>query len=111
MKDDLRCPKCGYDTPPGASRCEQCGQGLSGRALLAADASGPTQTAPRHGASVLARICYGFTLLGAVIGTLDMVSGLTNATGAPQQAAAAAMGAAYAVIPYVFARAVDELTR
>jgi hypothetical protein len=50
-------------------------------------------------------------IVGAVFGGLQLFSSMMSATGAPQQAAGAAMGAAMAIIPYVIARAVDELTR
>lgn len=50
-------------------------------------------------------------IVGAAVGFLQFVAAMNNATGAPQQAAGAAMAVACAVIPYVVARAVDELTR
>jgi len=40
-----------------------------------------------------------------------MLSGLANANGSPQQAAAAAVGVAFAVIPYCFTRALSEINR
>jgi len=49
--------------------------------------------------------------LGALYGAFTAIVGFNEAVSAPQQAAAAAMGAAYAVIPYVLARAVGELAR
>lgn len=45
-----------------------------------------------------------FVLLGAVLGGMTALSAFA-ATSAPQQAAAAAIGVALAVIPYCFARA------
>jgi hypothetical protein len=106
------CPHCGNTVSSTDQRCKECARGLSGRDLLAdAAAVATVRSVGARAASAAAKICYVFALLGAVLGTFDMANGLANATGAPQQAAAAAMGAAYAVIPYVFARAVDELTR
>lgn len=46
---------------------------------------------------------------GAVIGCVFLMSAF-NQPGAPQQAAAAAIAIAFAVIPYVFARAVEKIT-
>lgn len=46
--------------------------------------------------------------IGAVLGGVQLALS-TVATGAPQQAAAAAMAAASAVIPYVLARAWDQV--
>lgn len=49
--------------------------------------------------------------LAAVIAGFDLFTTVNIANGAPQQAAGAAMAAATAVVPYVFARAVDSITR
>jgi hypothetical protein len=49
------------------------------------------------------------TLLGSVLGAFVAVTGIAGANGSPQQSAAAAIGLAFAVIPYCFARAVSEL--
>lgn len=50
-------------------------------------------------------IFYVLTCLGAILGAATLlIFGLT-ASGAPQQAAAAAIAIAFAVLPYCFARA------
>lgn len=46
---------------------------------------------------------------GAMIGALFVVGGLAFSQGAPQEAAAAAMGVAFAVIPYVMFKVSSEL--
>jgi DNA-directed RNA polymerase subunit RPC12/RpoP len=51
------------------------------------------------------------TLAGCVIGGLIGVLGVVGAHSAPQEAAAASIAVACAVIPYCFARAFDELDR
>ncbi len=43
-----------------------------------------------------------------VLGGLTVIVGISAANGAPQEAAAAAMGIAFAVIPYCLAKAVSE---
>ena len=48
-------------------------------------------------------------MMGAVAGLLDFT--FTSADSAPQQAALAARSCAWAVLPYVLARAWDEFTR
>jgi hypothetical protein len=48
------------------------------------------------------------TAICSVIGGLTAVVGISAANGAPQEAAAAAMGVAFAVIPYCLAKAVSE---
>lgn len=48
------------------------------------------------------------TAIGSVLGGLVGLVGVTAARGAPQEAAAAAIGIAFAVIPYCLARAASE---
>ncbi len=48
------------------------------------------------------------TAICAVLGALITVIGISAANGAPQEAAAAAVGVAFTVIPYCLARAVSE---
>jgi hypothetical protein len=55
-------------------------------------------------------ILWIVTILGALVGFAQMMM-LESATGAPQQAAGAAMAVASAVIPYVFARAVEKISQ
>lgn len=52
---------------------------------------------------------YLFVLAGAIIGGLEFLGMMAAAASAPQQAAGAAMAVAWAVIPYAFARAFDEM--
>lgn len=54
-------------------------------------------------------ICWFVTMIVAGFAAFDTVSSLSKATGAPQQAAIAAVGVAIVVIPYVFSRAVQEI--
>jgi len=49
------------------------------------------------------------TIIMSLIGGLIGFSGMQAATSAPQEAAAAAMGLAWAVIPYCIAKAFTEL--
>lgn len=49
-------------------------------------------------------------LLAAGFSAVDLFFTMASAQGAPQQAAGAAMTAAQVIIPYVLARAVDELS-
>jgi hypothetical protein len=49
------------------------------------------------------------TIAGSLFGALIGIVGVTAAHGAPQEAAAAAVAVACAVIPYCLARAVSEL--
>lgn len=52
---------------------------------------------------------WTLTVIGSVLGGLVALVGVWGATGAPQEAAAAAIGVACAVIPYCLARAVSEI--
>src|SRR5215813_9847962 len=56
-------------------------------------------------------LCWAVTILSVCVGASTMLSGLANANGSPQQAAAAAVGVAFAVIPYCFTRALSEINR
>jgi hypothetical protein len=52
---------------------------------------------------------WGCTLLGSAIGLLEFVFGVGLASSAPQEAAAASIAIAWAVIPYVMARSFENL--
>jgi len=54
------------------------------------------------------KILWAITAIGAILGALTAVGGVMAANGAPQEAAAAAVGVAFAVIPYCLAKAVSE---
>jgi sugar phosphate permease len=51
------------------------------------------------------------TIIGSVIGGLMIFATLASAKGAPQEAAGAAIGLSFAIIPYCIARAVSEIRR
>lgn len=51
------------------------------------------------------------SLLGAIVGGGMLLIAVTSSNGAPQEAAGAAMACGFAIIPYVFARAVSELVK
>ncbi len=50
-------------------------------------------------------------IIGSILGALTAFIGIAAAQGAPQEASAAAMGVAFAVIPYCLARAVSEMDK
>lgn len=54
---------------------------------------------------------FALPIIGAILGGLALFFGGLLASGAPQQAAAAAMAVALAVIPYVLARSVQIVTQ
>lgn len=54
--------------------------------------------------------CWILTLIGSLIGGVFVFSSFVEKA-APQQAAAAAIGVGFGVLPYCFARAVSELAR
>lgn len=58
--------------------------------------------------AVLRKIFWLLAAIGSIIGGFDFFVGLSMATGATQQAAGAAIALCWAVLPYVFARAIDE---
>lgn len=54
--------------------------------------------------------CWVITIISCIIAGMVLLATFTSSNGAPQEAAGAAMAAAIAVIPYVFSRAVTELS-
>ena len=52
---------------------------------------------------------WAVSLLMSIFGAFVAYTGISAANGAPQEAAAAAMGMAIAVIPYCFSRAATEM--
>lgn len=55
----------------------------------------------------MVQLCYVVTLISACFGALTLMFGFSGAQSAPQEAAAAALAIALAVIPYVFSRCVQ----
>ncbi|MBK7096740.1 MAG: hypothetical protein IPH57_17375 [Saprospiraceae bacterium] len=55
------------------------------------------------------KLSWIFTIIGAILGIVILFATLFDSTGAPQQAAGAAIAVAFAVIPYCIARAISEL--
>lgn len=59
----------------------------------------------------MARAMFILTIIGALLGAVVLVIGVAGASGAPQEAAAAAIAVALAVIPYCLARAAEALSK
>ncbi|MBC3421781.1 hypothetical protein [Pseudomonas sp. RW3S2] len=57
----------------------------------------------------MAKFMWVVTIIMSLIGAIIGFTGMHAATSAPQEAAAAAMGLAWAVIPYCIAKALTEL--
>ena len=55
------------------------------------------------------KFLWVLTMIGSVLGGLVVLLGVIGAKGAPQEAAAAAIGISFAVIPYCLARAAAEM--
>jgi hypothetical protein len=56
-------------------------------------------------------LLWVLTILGSLIGGGFLVAALDGDNSAPQQAAGAGIAIAFGVLPYVCARAVDEMRR
>ena len=59
--------------------------------------------------TVVNKLCWFGTVAGAVGGAFVGFVTIASASGAPQQAAGAAIGCLIVIAPYVFARAMQEL--
>lgn len=57
------------------------------------------------------RFLWIMPILGALLGTAVLVITVLGSSGAPQEAAGAAIAAACAILPYVFVRAIGEMAR
>ena len=55
------------------------------------------------------KFLWVLVIIGSMLGGAAFMIGVPSAEGAPQEAAAAAIGIAFAVIPYCLARAVSEM--
>jgi hypothetical protein len=57
------------------------------------------------------KLLWILVLLGSVVGGFILIGGFTSANSAPQEAAAAGLALACAVIPYCLVRSIQELAR
>ena len=112
MASTETCPHCQGGVGPYNQKCGACGKGLSGAAVLASRHPLSMPAAERAGRSKgdAAKFFWVIAIIGAVLGGLQLFASMPTPNGAPQQAAGAAMGCAMAIVPYVIARAVEELT-
>jgi RNA polymerase subunit RPABC4/transcription elongation factor Spt4 len=102
-----RCPHCAELVQRTDKVCPHCQRQLGGKAMLSASA-----TVPATGrASGVGKVFYVISMLAALVGSVVGIGGVAAAQGAPQEAAAAAIGCLIVIAPYVFARGVDEITR
>src|SRR5690348_8096012 len=99
-----RCPFCAEEIPTGSAFCPQCQRSLI---PVAGDV---VQNKPQR-TSGLAKIFWVVSLLASIAGGLVGFGGVAAANGAPQEAAAAAIGCLVVIAPYVFARGIEALTR
>lgn len=54
---------------------------------------------------------YLLPILGSLIGGIQFFGTMLGASSAPQQAAGMAMAMGWCILPYVFARSLDELSK
>jgi hypothetical protein len=113
-----KCRFCQQDIEDAARACVHCGRDLfGGHTIAAADApSVPRQELSQRGAvrpapSRFAHVMWGLSMAASIIGGLVGGLGIVGASGAPQEAAAAAIGCLIAIAPYTFARAVEKLAK
>lgn len=60
---------------------------------------------------IVSRGLWFLAACGVAVGGFILVTALLGSNGAPQEAAGAALGCGFAILPYVLARAFDEITR
>jgi hypothetical protein len=116
-----KCRFCEKEIQDASTVCEHCGRDLfPGRAPVAvapAEPVAPAYVPPappiavRSRASAIAILFHVISMLCAVVGGSIGLIGVVFSKGAPQEAAAAAIGCLIVIAPYVFARGVDAVTR
>jgi hypothetical protein len=100
-----KCPFCAEEIPDNAVVCSHCNRSVGSTGAPAGTA------AVRRGAKPVARVFWVLSLIASLVGGFIGVAGVAAANGAPQEAAAAAMGCLIVIAPYAFARGIDALTR
>lgn len=60
---------------------------------------------------VFMKICWGVTILVTTFAAFGLFFGVVAANGAPQEAAVGAIVAATCIIPYIFTRAVEGMSK
>jgi hypothetical protein len=102
--EDETCPRCSFD--PNETDSERT---TSTPTAEITPTEGGSKKAGTSGKSPLVTLFWLIALAGALVGGGVAIAGINSAHSAPQEAAAAGMAVAVAVIPYVLARAVQEL--
>lgn len=117
----VACPKCqtvneGATGAPNET-CPHCGVIYSCATAVqaqrrVAESVRANVPAPRSNTSpgALERLCWWLTVLGGIVALIQL--GITSgAQSAPQQAVSAGLVLGFAAVPYVLARAVQQLSR
>ncbi len=65
----------------------------------------------RKGETLIITLGWVVSILGNLASVIILISGMSSATGAPQEAVVVALALAASIIPYCFARALTELYR
>lgn len=97
-----RCPHCGRDVRREDVTCPSCGKGIS-------TPVGAVARPPGESRGGFMRLVWGVCLLATIFSGVSGFQSISTAGSAPQQAAGAAMGCFYLMLPYVFARSLDEV--
>lgn len=98
------CPYCAEQIQETAQVCPHCKRAISG-------GQSGVPVASRGKPSGVAKVFWVVSIVCAVLGGIVGIGGVAAASGAPQEASAAAIGCLITIAPYVFARGIDELTR
>jgi hypothetical protein len=102
------CPRCEERVDPSATTCVHCGEPLTSDTLK--EAPPPPPRMALAAMNPLARLFWIIAIGCTLWAAAEAFIGFRAAQSAPQQAAVAGYACALVIIPYVLARALDELT-
>src|SRR5687767_10950568 len=98
-----KCPFCAEEVPDGTVVCPHCHRSVI---VTPAPTEATSVQTTRAGAKPAAKIFWGISLVASALGGLIGLGGVASASGAPQEAAAAAIGCLVVLAPYTFARGI-----
>jgi hypothetical protein len=107
----MTCLICKLENPPTATTCD-CGYSFTQGKMVAVVPHSPVGEKASPVTATMIVIVFLVALAGTALAAIQLYEIATAAqVSAPQQGAGAAMAAAYAIVPYCFARSIQAILR